>query len=80
MEFLSEFQNAMSAAGLVCSDPLIADGELHRFTAAEDAKPNSWYVLYINKISVGIFGCWKRGIKQKWCNAEYKNQQGMIDK
>ncbi|MBA2654419.1 MAG: DUF927 domain-containing protein [Gammaproteobacteria bacterium] len=69
---MSEFQNAMNAAGLLCSEPLIADGELHRFRVAEDAKPNSWYVLHSNKIQVGVFGCWKRNIKQKWCSADYK--------
>lgn len=71
-----EFRNAMHSAGLFCNEPLIADGELHRFKHAEDAKPNSWYVLYGNEIPVGVFGCWKRGIKQKWLSDHCKNLQG----
>lgn len=75
-----EFRNAMHSAGLFCNEPLIADGELHRFKHAEDAKPNSWYVLYGNEIPVGVFGCWKRGIKQKWLSDHYKNLQGQDQK
>lgn len=77
---INEFRNAMGSRGLLCNDPLIADGELHRFRNPEDAKPNSWYVLYSNKITVGVFGCWKRGIKEKWLSAKnlQKNDRQII--
>src|SRR5262245_51681648 len=71
-----EFQSAMNSVGLFCSESLIADGELHRFRHKEDAKPNSWYVLFASPTPLGVFGCWKRGIKQKWLSAECKSLQG----
>jgi putative DNA primase/helicase len=44
-----------------------ADGRLHRFKADGDHQRNSWYVLHAGPPSVGAFGCWKRGVKETWC-------------
>jgi putative DNA primase/helicase len=71
-EFLSEFQAAMHSAGLKCLEPLIADRKLHRFKAANDTKPNSWYIFFPDTIPAGAFGCWKRNIKQPWCSVQFK--------
>lgn len=68
--FIFEFQTAMTTAGISCEEAIIPDGTLHRFTVAGD-KPNSltgWYILYHDAIPAGAFGCWRRDIKQNWCN------------
>jgi putative DNA primase/helicase len=61
------FRAAMSAHGIKYSGEIYFDGRLHRFKANGDNARNSWYVLYNGSIAVGAFGCWKRGIKESWC-------------
>jgi putative DNA primase/helicase len=57
----------MSARGIEYRGEIIPDGKLHRFKANGDNERNSWYVLYNGSIAAGAFGCWKRGIKETWC-------------
>ena len=61
------FRAALSVQGIGYGGELYFDGRLHRFAAGEDKAKNSWYVLYNGPVAVGAFGCWKRGIKEKWC-------------
>jgi putative DNA primase/helicase len=61
------FRAAMNAHGIEYSGELYFDGRLHRFKANGDNARNSWFVLYNGPIAVGTFGCWKRGIKETWC-------------
>lgn len=61
------FLEAINAAGLDYSGPIIADGVLHRFKANGDRTPNSFYSLHLDGIAAGHFGCWKRSIKENWC-------------
>ena len=62
-----EFRRAMSAAGLVQAGEIYPDGKLHRFNVEGDDHRNSWYVLYSGPPAAGAFGCWKRDVKQTWC-------------
>lgn len=62
-----QFSEAIRDAGLIC-DNIIADGKIHRFKTTGDHEPNSWYVLHENPILAGAFGCWKRGVSEKWCS------------
>ncbi len=64
----ADFQAAMLAAGIESRDPIIADGRLHRVKINGDAGPNGWYVLHGDGLPAGIFGCWKRGIRETWCS------------
>jgi putative DNA primase/helicase len=57
----------MAKAGLRYTGPIHADGKLHRFKAEGDRQRNGWYVLYAGPPCAGAFGCWKRGIKESWC-------------
>jgi putative DNA primase/helicase len=57
---------AFRAHGLDYDGEIIADGRLHRFKAAGDHERNSWYALNGGPPMAGAFGCWKRGIKEKW--------------
>jgi phage/plasmid primase-like uncharacterized protein len=63
---VEEFRRFVLSAGLDYSGPFCADGKLHRFKACDDRERNSWYVLFPGRRLAGAFGCWKRGIKEKW--------------
>jgi len=67
MNPVENFRAAMRAAGLDYAGLIHTDGKLHRFKAAGDHEKNSWYVLHPGPPVAGAFGCWKRGIKEKWC-------------
>lgn len=63
---IESFRTAMLAAGLDYSGEVIADGRIHRFKAKGDRDRNSWYVLHLDGIPAGEFGCWKRGFSETW--------------
>jgi putative DNA primase/helicase len=67
MNLQGDFHAALANAGLVFDGEIIADGKLHRFKAAGDHAKNSWYVLNGDSPAAGAFGCWKRAIKETWC-------------
>jgi putative DNA primase/helicase len=70
MKFVESFRTALANAGLGYAGPIIADGKLHRFMADGDHHKNSWFALYPasgNTPAAGAFGCWKRGVKETWC-------------
>ena len=62
-----DFRVAMAAAGIIWHGQIAIDGKLRRFKAEGDHARNSWYILYPGPPAAGTFGCWKRDIKQKWC-------------
>jgi putative DNA primase/helicase len=64
----------MHAAGLDYAGPIVADAKLHRYKASGDKEPNSYYVLHGDFPSAGAFGCWKRGIKETWCQRNGERQ------
>lgn len=66
------FRAALRDAGLAYDGPLAMDGRLHRFKAAGDEERNSWFVLFPGPPVAGAFGCWKRGIKEKWHDGKGK--------
>ena len=68
MKGTDAFLAAMHRAGLNYSGPIIADGKIHRINVEEDKERNSWYLLHHDPPSAGTFGCWKRGIKERWCD------------
>jgi len=63
-----QFRAAMVAAGLTPPDDLASDGTLHRF--ASNGKPrdkSGWYVLHLDGVAAGVFGCWRAGVSETWC-------------
>ncbi len=72
MNAIDSFRSALRAAGLDYAGPVLADGKLHRFRAGEDREPNSWYVLHDGPLMAAAFGCWKRGIKETWCERDVR--------
>lgn len=69
IDAIEDFRAAIAAAGLTPPDDIHADGELARFSSngrrGDDA---GWYVLYVDGVPAGVFGCWREGIKQYWCS------------
>lgn len=62
-----QFRSAIEAAGLTPPDSIEADGELHRFSS--NGKPGDtagWYVLHLDGLPAGVFGCWRANFTQRW--------------
>jgi putative DNA primase/helicase len=84
---LAAFRAALRAAGLDYAGPLAADGRLHRFKCQGDRERNSWFVLHGGSPITGAFGCWKRGLKENWCEcnggnlsqADWQRVRGVIE-
>ena len=57
------FREAMYRARLVMDDPIVADGEIHRFKPEGEKRPNGWYVFFGDG---GAFGNWRTGLKENW--------------
>lgn len=72
MNAIDSLRSALRTAGLDYAGPIHADGKLHRLKAGEDREPNSWYVLHADPPMAAAFGCWKRGIKETWCERDVR--------
>jgi putative DNA primase/helicase len=62
-----QLRAAMRQVGLDYGASIAADGKLHRFKVKGDHARNSWYVLHPGPPAAGSFGCWKRDLKETWC-------------
>jgi putative DNA primase/helicase len=74
-DIVTEFIDAMHAAGLRTDAAIIPDGVLHRFRVEGDKQGtlNGFYVLHTDGVPSGAFGSWKAGINQTWC-AKSRNE------
>ena len=71
------FQRAIAATGLTAPDNIIADGQIHRFSANGALRDDSgWYVLHGDIVAAGAFGDWREGLTQNWCS---KSDTAMTD-
>jgi putative DNA primase/helicase len=62
------FKLAIAAAGLTPPDTINADGKIHRFSSNGKPRDDSgWYILHLDGIAAGTFGCWRAGFSQNWC-------------
>lgn len=63
-----EFRQAIADAGLHPPKNVIADGRLHRFASNGERRDDAgWYVLFLDGVPAGGFGCWRLGISETWC-------------
>lgn len=66
---IEQFRAAMLAAGLTPPDEIHADGGLHRFASnGRRSDDSGWYVLHLDGVPAGAFGCWREGLMQQWCS------------
>lgn len=62
------FRLAITATGLEAPDKIHADGKIHRFsTRGRRGDDSGWYLLHLDGIPAGSFGCWREGLTQTWC-------------
>ena len=62
---IQEFRAEIAAAGLIPPDTINGDGKLHRGSGKAGS---FWYVLHLDGIAAGVFGCWRLGTTQTWCS------------
>ncbi len=61
------FLAAIEAAGLTPPYEIISDGEIHRFSSSGKVDDDAgWYVLHVDSVAMGVFGCWRAGRKWYW--------------
>lgn len=67
-DLLEQFRAVLSTAGIPYSSEIVPDGKLHRFDADGEKGSASWYILHVHddRFAAGAYGCWRRGIKDKW--------------
>lgn len=67
-DVIDQFRRAMSAAGMEPPDHITADGTLQRWRVAGDkaGSKNGYYVLHADGVPAGMFGCFRRDIKERW--------------
>lgn len=64
---IDQFRAAMLEAGIEPPDRIEGDGNRHRFgTNGKISDDSGWYVLHLDGIPAGHFGCWRSNISQKW--------------
>ena len=64
---LERIKKAIEQAGLTPPDRIIADGKLHRFASNGDrADDAGWYIYFPDEPPAGVFGCWRKNVKQIW--------------
>lgn len=74
-EVIDRFTQAMREAGIETEAAIQADGQRHRFRVVGDkaGSENGWYVLHMDGVPAGAFGCWKRGVNESWCAKSASN-------
>ncbi len=68
MSWLNSLAAEMRAHGLLPTDDLIVDGEIHRFMV-DGEKPgtrNGWYSIHDYPVPVANFGSWRTGERHTW--------------
>ena len=76
MYTLNDFGQLTAQYGIAYSNAPIINGDIHRFGILEDKRERPcWYVLHQlgDGLVYGAFGCWKRGIKIRYCNRHEKS-------
>ena len=65
---LAAFSDAIRAAVLIPPDVIEADGAIHRFSSnGKRGDESGWYVLHLDGVPAGSFGCWRSGLSSSWC-------------
>lgn len=68
------FSQAIENAGLTPPSAIHADGQLHRFSpTGQRSDKSAWYVVHLNSLPAGVFGCWRTGLTETWCSKPERN-------
>lgn len=68
----SGFLADMTSNGVQCSEAIVADGKIHRFSVNGKRDKDGWYILHVNDlVSTGFYGDWSSETQShKWCSRE----------
>ena len=72
---VNDIKQAMMDHGISSPDSVIINGKFNRFYVQGDksSSKNGWYVFHqLGSVTVGAFGCFKRGISVKWGSNSHK--------
>jgi len=62
------FGAAVAATGLTPPEIVHSDGLLHRYSpTGKRGDTSAWYVLHLDGVAAGVFGCWRAGLTSTWC-------------
>lgn len=69
---IASFQQAVESLNGPMESAIQADGQLHRFKAANDrhGQTSGWYVLHMDGVPAGSYGNWKTGVSRNWCSVD----------
>lgn len=68
-DHIDEFRDAIARDGITPPERIIPDGKIHRFpTSSRPRDDAGWYVFYPDGIPAGAYGCFRAGLKGKWCS------------
>lgn len=68
-DHIEHFRRAIEAAGLNPLDEIQPDGRIHRFNGSgKRGDDSAWYVLHLDGLPAGAFGCWRLGFTETWCS------------
>lgn len=63
-----QFRAAIASSGLIPPETIEGDGKIHRFSSSGRRGDDSgWYLLHLDGVAAGSFGCWREGASQTWC-------------
>lgn len=64
---VADFMDAIRAAGIAQPEHIEPDGVLHRFsTNGKPGDDSGWYVLHLDGIPAGAFGCYRSDVRERW--------------
>lgn len=71
------FRESIKLAQLTPPEEIIADGQIQRFASnGEQDDDAGWYVLHLDDIPAGKFGCFRAKVEQTWCAKSDKEMTG----
>lgn len=71
MTNIYNFSQHLKSFDLVIQNPIIADGEFHRFEVKDDkhGQKSGWYILNDHgDLLVAAYGNWRTGLSEVWCS------------
>jgi len=77
---LAAFVDAIRATGLEPPGQIDADGKIHRFSSSgQRGDEAGWYLLHLDGVPAGIFGCWRSGLSRTW-SAKEANEMTLAER
>lgn len=56
LDIINGYHNEMARAGIICNEPIITDGEIHRFANGGKGEKHGWYIFFEYGGAAGVWG------------------------